>query len=130
MTEPLFDKTMGREQRSIGPHAVGVSVDTNWTVVIEYECPEGDQGLIRAWGFDCDDEDQANLELRLLKDGSPVPDYPEGIKAILGGFRANELEEVWIPIEQGNKVSLQAKLSSGATTAKGRLKGVIWEKEA
>ncbi len=125
----MTDKRMGREQRSLGPHAVGVSVGTTWKVVIEYKCPGGCQGRIRAWGFDCDDEDQVNLSLRLLKDGSPVPDYPDGIKAILGGFRANELEEVWIPIEAGNKVSLQAKLSSGSTTAKGRFKGVIWEKE-
>lgn len=124
----LFEKPHGAEQWSSSPHAVGQTfTKAVWSTVTSYKVPKDSRGILRAWGFDAPAATHATLELKVQVNKVQIPDYPDGIKGILGGIRAEELEEVWVPVKPGDLVSLDAYHNAADnSTFSGRLKLLLW----
>ena len=111
--------------------AAGVSVPTSttaWTALTSVKVPDGHRGWIRAYGVQVPDAALATLRLHIRVDGAMVKNFPDGITALVAGLRADELEEVWIPVKGGKLIELIAgQASGGALTCRGRIKVLVAE---
>jgi hypothetical protein len=111
--------------------AAGVSVASGaalWTKLCGCTVPQGHRGWLRAWGVLVPDAAKTTLRLAIKVNGSFCKNYPDGINILIAGLRADELEEIWLPLAGGDAVELAAGQASGAAAVCwGRMKLILVE---